>query len=134
MTTAVPTTEPLAGRFRLERLLGHGGMADVYRASDALGGPPVAIKVVRSNDPELARRLTREARAVAGFDHPGLVRMLDAGMHDRHAFLVMELVDGQTLAERCGAARATPTAARRSVRRWRTPWPTCTAAGWSIAT
>jgi len=100
MTTAVPTTEPLAGRFRLERLLGHGGMADVYRASDALGGPPVAIKVVRSNDPELARRLTREARAVAGFDHPGLVRMLDAGMHDRHAFLVMELVDGQTLAER----------------------------------
>jgi len=100
MTSAVPTTEPIAGRYRLERLLGHGGMADVYRAVDESGGPPVAIKVVRSTDPELARRITREARAVEGFDHPGLVRLLGTGVHDRHAYMVMELVEGPTLAER----------------------------------
>lgn len=100
MTSAVPTTEPIAGRYRLEKLLGHGGMADVYRATDTTGGPPVAVKVVRSTDPALARRLTREARAVAGFDHPGLVRLLEAGVHDDHAYLVMDLVEGQTLAER----------------------------------
>lgn len=100
MTSAVPTTELLAGRYRLERLLGHGGMADVYRAADESGGPPVAIKVVRSTDPELARRITREARAVEGFDHPGLVRLLGAGVHAEHAYMVMELVEGPTLAER----------------------------------
>jgi hypothetical protein len=100
MTSAVPATELIAGRYRLERLLGHGGMADVYRAADESGGPPVAVKVVRSTDPELARRITREARAVAGFDHPGLVRLLETGVHDQHAYMVMELVEGPTLAER----------------------------------
>jgi hypothetical protein len=99
MTSAIPTTDLIAGRYRLERLIGHGGMADVYRAADESGGPPVAVKVVRSTDPELALRLTREARAVEGFDHPGLVRLLGSGIHDQHAYLVMELVDGPTLAE-----------------------------------
>jgi hypothetical protein len=100
MTSTVPITEPVGGRYRLEKLLGHGGMADVYRAADMSGGPPVAVKVVRSTDPALARRLTREARAVASFEHPGLVRLLGAGVHDEHAYLVMELVEGETLAER----------------------------------
>jgi eukaryotic-like serine/threonine-protein kinase len=97
MTSAVPTTGLVAGRYRLERLLGHGGMADVYRAQPAAGGQAVAVKVVRSTDPELARRLTREAKALSGFDHPGLVRLLEAGVHDHHAYLVMELVEGPTL-------------------------------------
>ncbi|HMK63871.1 MAG TPA: serine/threonine-protein kinase, partial [Acidimicrobiales bacterium] len=118
MTSAVPTT-PLAGRFRLEQLLGHGGMADVYRATDVQDGTVVAVKVVRSSDPELAQRLTREARAVAGFDHPGLVRLLDAGLHEQHAFLVMELVEGQTLAER--------------LRRGPLPTDRCAALGVSLA-
>ena len=99
MTSAIPTTDLIADRYRLERLVGHGGMADVYRAVDETGGPPVAVKVVRSTDPELARRLTREARAVEGLDHPALVRLLGAGLHDDHAYLVMELVEGPTLAE-----------------------------------
>jgi hypothetical protein len=98
MTSAVPLTGRIAGRYRIDRLLGHGGMSDVYRATDDAGGPPVAVKVVRSTDPELARRLIREARAVAGFDHPNLVRLLEADVQDEHAYLVMELVDGQTLA------------------------------------
>ncbi|MDE3087440.1 MAG: serine/threonine protein kinase [Acidobacteriota bacterium] len=100
MTSAVPLTGLIAGRYRIERLLGHGGMSDVYLATDGTGGPSVAVKVVRSTDPELADRLIREARAVAGFDHPNLVRLLQADIQDEHAYLVMELVDGPTLAVR----------------------------------
>ena len=100
MTPALPTTELLSGRYRLEHLLGHGGMSDVYRATDESGGPPVAVKLVRSTDPELGRRLTQEAAAASRLDHPGLVRLLDAGVHAGRPFLVMELVDGPSLAER----------------------------------
>ena len=100
MTSAVPLTGLIAGRYRIERLLGHGGMSDVYLATDDAGGPSVAVKVVRSTDPELADRLIREARAVAGFDHPNLVRLLQADIQDEHAYLIMELVEGQTLAVR----------------------------------
>ena len=100
MTSAVPLTGLIAGRYRIERLLGYGGMSDVYQASDETGGPPVAVKVVRSTDPELVRRLIREARAVAGFDHPNLVRLLEADTQDEHAYIVMELVDGETLGVR----------------------------------
>ncbi len=100
MTPVLPTTDLLDGRYRLERLLGHGGMSDVYRATDETGGPDVAVKLVRSTDPELARRLTQEADAVASLDHPGLVRVLDAGVHRGQPYLVMELVQGPTLAAR----------------------------------
>ncbi|HLX88355.1 MAG TPA: serine/threonine-protein kinase, partial [Acidimicrobiales bacterium] len=62
--------------------------------------PDVAVKLVRSTDPELARRLTQEAAAVARLDHPGLVRVLDAGVHAGQPFLVMELVEGPTLSAR----------------------------------
>lgn len=97
---ALPATDLLAGHYRLEHLLGHGGMSDVYRADDTTGGPPVAVKLVRSTDPEFARRLTQEAAAVARLDHPGLVRVLDTGVHDGRPYLVMELVEGPTLAAR----------------------------------
>lgn len=88
------------GRYRIGACIGQGGMADVYRAVDDRTGGEVAVKVVRSTDPELARRLTQEARAVAALEHPGLVRVLDTGLHGGQPFLVMELVDGPTLATR----------------------------------
>ncbi|MHB8681933.1 MAG: protein kinase domain-containing protein, partial [Acidimicrobiales bacterium] len=100
MTPAIPTIDLLAGRYRLEGVLGHGGMADVYRAIDERDGQAVAVKLVRSTDPELARRLTQEAKAVRRLEHPGLVRLLDAGVHDTQAFLVIELVEGPPLAAR----------------------------------
>lgn len=99
VSPALPATD-LAGHYRLEQLLGHGGMSDVYRAADTTGGPPVAVKLVRSTDPEFARRLTQEAAAVARLDHPGLVRVLDTGVHDGRPYLIMELVEGPTLAAR----------------------------------
>jgi serine/threonine protein kinase len=90
----------LAGRYRLVRLLGGGGMSDVYEAFDESSGRDVAVKIVRSSDPEFRRRLAQEARALESFEHPGLIRLLDIGAVDDQPFLVMELIVGQTLAQR----------------------------------
>jgi serine/threonine protein kinase len=101
----------LAGRWQLGELIGQGGMSDVYRATDLRSeGRPVAVKMVRSADPSHARRLAQEAKALASFDHPSLVKVFDSGVHRQQAFLVMELVEGPTLAARLrrgalGAAR-----------------------------
>ncbi|MGP0109523.1 MAG: serine/threonine-protein kinase [Acidimicrobiales bacterium] len=92
-------TDVLGGRYRLVHLLGRGGMSDVYQAVDQRSGTTVAVKIVRSGDPELARRLAQEARALECFEHPGLIRLLDTGLAGDQAYLVMELVDGPTLAE-----------------------------------
>jgi predicted Ser/Thr protein kinase len=93
------TTDVLADRYRLDRLLGRGGMSDVYLAVDEASGRQVAVKIVRSADPDLARRLAQEARALEGFAHPGLVRLLDTGVSGDQAFLVMDYIDGLNLAE-----------------------------------
>ena len=95
-----PVDELLCGRYRIDRRIGQGGMADVFRAVDTDDGRAVAVKLVRSADPELARRFAQEAKALARLVHPGMVRLLDAGVHDEQAFLVMELVEGPTLAAR----------------------------------
>jgi serine/threonine protein kinase len=75
-------------------------MSDVYQAVDEHTGEQVAVKLVRSDDPALARRMAREARALAALDHPNLVRLLDSGVVGGEAYLVMRLVDGTTLAAR----------------------------------
>ncbi|HWD51689.1 MAG TPA: serine/threonine-protein kinase, partial [Acidimicrobiales bacterium] len=105
MTSA---TEILSGKYQLGRLLGRGGMSDVYLAVDLDTGRQVAVKIVRSGDPDLARRLAQEARALEGFDHPGLVRLLDTGVTGDQAYLVMEFVDGSNLAEILRRGRLTP--------------------------
>ncbi len=89
----------VGGRYRLVRLLGQGGMSDVYEALDQEDGDAVAVKIVRSGDPDTALRLSREAQALSRVAHSGLVRLLDSGLVDGQAFLVMELVEGTTLAE-----------------------------------
>ena len=100
--------ELLSGRYRIERLLGQGGMADVYQAVDTTDGTAVAVKVVRSGDPGLAQRLATEAKTLATLRHEGLVRLLDAGVHEGHAYLVMELVEGPTLAARLRRGALSP--------------------------
>lgn len=90
----------IAGRYRLVDCVGRGGMADVYRAIDEVADRLVAVKLVRSGDPELARRVVREVDVLRRLDHPGLVRLHDSGVADGQTYLVMELVDGGTLEDR----------------------------------
>ena len=91
----------LAGRYHLERRLGRGGMASVYEATDRALGRRVAVKVIREDrldDAEVAQRFRQEARAAAGLSGPNIVTVHDYGVEaGRHAFLVMELLDGITL-------------------------------------
>ncbi|MHB1088759.1 MAG: serine/threonine-protein kinase [Acidimicrobiales bacterium] len=91
--------EVLGGRYSIVRLLGRGGMSDVYEAFDIVSGDSVAIKIVRSGDPDIGRRLSQEARALESFQHPGLIRLLDIGETGDQAYLVMELITGTTLAQ-----------------------------------
>jgi serine/threonine protein kinase len=94
----ISATEQLAGRFQLGPLLGQGGMSDVYRAVDLSSGDSVAVKIVRSGDPEFARRLAQEVKVHQRMEHEGLIRLLDTGVDDGQAYIVMELVEGATLA------------------------------------
>jgi tRNA A-37 threonylcarbamoyl transferase component Bud32 len=96
-----PLPRTLAGRYRLDRRLGRGGMGAVYEATDSGLERRVAVKVMRdylAGSAEAAQRFKREARAAAGFSHPNVVTVHDYGVaEDRHAFLVMELLEGSTL-------------------------------------
>jgi serine/threonine protein kinase len=95
-------------RYRLGPLIARGGMSDVYRAVDEQTGAAVAVKVVRAGDPALARRMAREAQALESVDHPNLVRLLDSGLIDSQAYLVMTYVDGPTLGARLGVGPLEP--------------------------
>jgi serine/threonine-protein kinase len=93
----------LAGRYALEDELAAGGFARVYRAIDRRLDRPVAVKMldasrIETADPEAKRRFVREARSSAGFTHPHAVTVFDAGEADGELFIVMELVDGPSLA------------------------------------
>ena len=103
-------TEPLpesfgAGRYRVERLLGRGGMGAVYFATDTRLNRPVAVKVPKLDDlaPELAekalRRFQREVQAAAALAHPYVCHVYDVGDDDGVPFLAMEFIDGQPLSE-----------------------------------
>jgi eukaryotic-like serine/threonine-protein kinase len=90
------------GRFRLEEVLGAGGMALVYRAVDEHTGAPAAVKLLADNlaaDESFRRRFQREARLAARLSHPNVVRVLDAGEYEGRPWLALEYVEGETLAE-----------------------------------
>jgi serine/threonine protein kinase len=93
------STGPLAGRYRLVRLIGQGGMSDVYEAFDEATQAAVAVKLVRPGDRSFAHRLAQEARALERLDHPGVVRLLASGLAGDQAYLVMEMVSGCSLRE-----------------------------------
>ncbi|MGE0708752.1 MAG: serine/threonine-protein kinase [Planctomycetota bacterium] len=89
------------GPYVAESELGRGGMGAVYAGRDARSGRRVAIKVLaRVEDERLRERFRREALALGRLSHPGIVRVLDAGLEAAHPWLVMELVEGETLAQR----------------------------------
>ena len=93
------------GRYRLERPLGHGGMATVYLGRDSELDRLVAVKVLAESlagDEAFRRRFLREARLAARLSHPNVVGVYDAGEDAGGPFIVMEYVEGRTLAELLG--------------------------------
>ncbi len=102
----------LSGRFRIETLLGRGGMGAVYRASDLALGRAVAVKVLAPSPgqageapQELRKRFFREARLAAQLDHPNIVPVLHFDIDGPLAYLVMPLLTGGTLAHRLSQRR-----------------------------
>ena len=90
------------GRYRLDRRLGDGGMAVVYAGTDVLLRRHVGIKVLREQyaaDEDFVRRFYNEAQSAARLSHPNIVNTYDVGREDDTYYIVMELVDGTTLAE-----------------------------------
>jgi serine/threonine-protein kinase len=94
----------VVGKYRIEAELSRGGMGAVYRARHELIDRGVAVKVLRpelSEDPELVTRFVNEAKAASAIDHPSIIDVLDFGYtDDGQAYLVMELLDGESLAQR----------------------------------
>jgi predicted Ser/Thr protein kinase/predicted nucleic acid-binding protein len=102
---ARPTvSDPFLGRelkgYRVEELIGSGGMGTVYRATQLSLGRPVALKVLPPNvsdDPQFVHRFHREAEILAALAHPNVVQVIDRGEAEGRYFIVMEYVDGESL-------------------------------------
>ena len=91
------------GPYEIQSPLGAGGMGEVYRAKDTRLDRTVAIKILPthlSDNPEFRQRFEREARTVSSLNHPHICHLYDVGSQDGTDFLVMEFLDGETLAER----------------------------------
>ena len=91
------------GPYEIQSPLGAGGMGEVYRARDTRLDRTVAIKVLASHlssSPELKQRMEREARAISSLNHPHICHLYDIGSQDGTDYLVMEFLEGETLADR----------------------------------
>src|SRR5437867_2414736 len=92
----------IAGRYRIDSLIGRGGLCAVYRAEDTREHKRVAVKILAAEDaaaPEMARRFQREATTGKRIVHPNVVTVSDSGaLPDGALFLVMELLEGRSLA------------------------------------
>ena len=91
----------LGGRYRLIELLGSGGMATIYRATDTGLGRDVALKLLRPEylrDPDFSARFRQEAQSAASLSHPNVVTVYDYGEDPSGPYIVMELIDGEDLA------------------------------------
>src|ERR1700719_1004195 len=91
------------GPYEIQAALGAGGMGEVYRAHDTRLGRDVAIKVLPSHlssDPDLKARFECEAKAISALSHPHICHLYDIGSQDGTDYLVMELLEGESLADR----------------------------------
>ena len=95
------------GQFRIDAVLGRGGMGVVYRATDTKLDRPVAIKFLSTTvtNPDVARRFRQEAKTASSLNHPHIVTVHDVGEHDGRQYIVSELVDGGTLEDWSAGSR-----------------------------
>lgn len=109
---AEPKTIPSwGGRYEVLSLLGRGGTAEVFEATDRLLGRRVAVKVLREGvapDPQAISGFRREARAAAALNHPSIVTVYDVGMDEDRPFIVMERVNGEPLSDVLDRERRLP--------------------------
>jgi serine/threonine protein kinase len=125
----------LAGRYSVVRHIGSGGMASVYLAEDATLERQVAVKRIHADpESELGRRIHREARLGAGLRHPNVVTIYDVVADGEALLLIMEYVDGETLADALGRGRSSRGARWPCCARWRPRWSACTRRGSCTAT
>jgi serine/threonine-protein kinase len=108
-----PASVVLAGRYRLESPVARGGVGEIWRATDLVLGRPVAVKLLRTEyaqHPEVLARFRAEARHAGSVSHPGIAQVYDYGEDGAAAspYLVMELVDGPSLARVLAAGPLTP--------------------------
>jgi serine/threonine-protein kinase len=89
----------LADRYQLDEPLGRGAMGEVWRATDQVLGRPVAVKLLRADEATDIERFRLEAQTAARLNHPNVVGVYDFGSHHGRLYLVMELVDGWSLAQ-----------------------------------
>jgi len=102
-----PIGRVLGDRYRIEAKLGAGGMGAVYRATHVKLGSPVAVKILLeqyASDATLRKRFEREAKALGAVRHPNVVSVIDYGIADEVPYLVMELLEGETLSHRLSRA------------------------------
>jgi eukaryotic-like serine/threonine-protein kinase len=85
------------GTFRILGVIGSGGMGLVYRAKDSRSGAPAALKTVRSLNPKMLGAIRSEISALRTINHPGVVRVLDHGLHEGLPWYAMELLEGRSL-------------------------------------
>jgi serine/threonine protein kinase len=111
MTLAIGTR---LGAYEVVRAIGAGGMGEIHKARDTRLDRTVAIKILPESlaaDPQFQERFDREARAISRLDHPHICALYDLGEQDGRAYLVMQYLEGETLAARLVATR-TPADAR----------------------
>jgi serine/threonine protein kinase/tetratricopeptide (TPR) repeat protein len=109
----------MVGPYRVVELLARGGMGDVYRATDVRLRRDVALKVLsssRTGDGQRLERFMHEARVTASLDHPNIVRVFDVGQDAERAYLVAELLDGETLRARLAGGALQPQEATKIAR------------------
>src|SRR6058998_4086066 len=106
----MPTPDQILGSYKIVAQIGAGGMGEVFRAHDTRLHREVAIKVLPKDfvsDADRLRRFEQEAKTLAALNHPNVLTIHDAGVHEGAPYLVSELLEGQTLREVLGSTATT---------------------------